>query len=135
MYWRRQRARYNVVARILPLYPPSQMYTFDVQIQGQSSRVKKKVPGQVDVGRLAFGDVRADGSQLLAPWPGESLSEKMVCDLCREDRVDATRGSGVLPSPAMVEQMIDLCWMKILRQGAVRKSDLGGFLRHKVGCT
>lgn len=63
----------------------------------------------------------------------EFLSEKMVCDLCREDRVDATRASGILPSPGMVEHMIDLCYMKLLRQGAVRKSDLGGFLRHKVG--
>jgi hypothetical protein len=62
----------------------------------------------------------------------EFLSEKMVCDLCREDRVDATRGSGILPSPAMVEVMMDFCWMKLLR-GSVRKSDLGGFLRHKVG--
>ena len=60
------------------------------------------------------------------------FSEKMVCDLCREDRVDAARGSGVLPSPSMEEQMIDLCWMKLVRQ-SVRKSDLGGFLRHKVG--
>jgi hypothetical protein len=62
----------------------------------------------------------------------ESLSEKMVCDLCREDREDATRGSGILPSPALVEVLIDLCYMKLLRQ-SVRKSDLGGFLRHKVG--
>jgi hypothetical protein len=60
------------------------------------------------------------------------FSEKMVCDLCREDRVDATRGSGILPSPALFEDMIDLCYMKLLRQ-SVRKSDLGRFLRHKVG--
>lgn len=63
----------------------------------------------------------------------EFLSEKMVCDICREDRVDAARGSGILPSPALVEDMIDFCWVKLLRQGSVRKSDLGGFLRHKVG--
>ncbi len=38
-----------------------------------------------------------------------------------------------VPSPVMMEHMIDACWFKLMRTGSIRKSQLGGFLRHKIG--
>jgi len=62
----------------------------------------------------------------------EQCSEKMVRDLCGEE--EFVHESGVLPSPGMVDHLIDLCWLKMAaRQESIRKSDLGGFLRHKLG--
>jgi len=66
----------------------------------------------------------------------DEFSKKMVRDLCSEIFVDVKHErSGSLPSAGMVEHMIDLCWLKLIRTGFIRKSDLGGFLRHKVGKT
>lgn len=66
-------------------------------------------------------------------WKGEQMVDQLLLDEDEDDDREEKKDDG--PEKGMLEQMVQVCLEKLKHQkdGSIRKSELGGFLRYKIG--